>query len=78
MLCLVRDHEPPADRGERRRVQADHTVGDQHHLIGSQIDEVPFAAVVTPDRDAGGEPVQLTFPGAEQRRRAHHQRRARA
>ena len=77
MLRFVGDHQTPADLGEPGRVTQDHAVGDQDYFIDSQVLQVPSAAVVPADRDVGSEPAYLTLPGAEQRRGAHHQGRAR-
>ena len=77
VLRLVGDHQAPADLGEPGRVPQHHAVGDQDDLVDGQILQVPAAAVVAADRDVGGEPAHLALPGAEQRRRADHERRSR-
>ena len=74
MLRLVGDDQAPADLGEPCRVTQHHAVGDQDDLVGGQVLQVAPASVVPADRDVRGEPSYLALPGAEQRRRAHHER----
>jgi hypothetical protein len=76
VLGLVGDDQAPAGLGEQRGVTQHHAVGDQHDLVNCQVLQVTPAPVVAADRNLGGEPAHLAFPGSQQRRRAHHERGA--
>ena len=54
VLGLVGDDQAPTDLGQRAGVPAHHPVGDQDDLVGGQVVEVPFAAVVAAYRDRRG------------------------